>query len=59
MLIRLYRCFDTWVAPGLALGVFVIGYLVSSLYIGPLITGVNPTRADVSAVTTTTHGHDH
>jgi len=59
MLIRLYRRFGTWAAPGLALGVFVVGYLVSSLYIGPLLTGATETAGEVPTVTTTTHGHDH
>jgi hypothetical protein len=59
MLIRLYRRFGTWAAPAIAMAVFVITYTVSSLYIGPLLTGENTTPADTPSVTTTTDEHGH
>ena len=38
-LLRLYRRFNTWVAPALALGIFVALFSLSTFVIGPLITG--------------------
>ena len=35
---RLYRRFHTWRAPAAALGVFVVGFAVSALVIGPAIS---------------------
>ena len=59
MLIRLYRRFGTWAAPAVAVAVFVITYTVSSLYIGPLLTGETTAPADAPPVTTTTDHHGH
>jgi len=39
MLLRLHRRFRSWWAPGIALAVFTAMFLVSSLVIGPLISG--------------------
>lgn len=56
MLIRLYRCFRTWVAPALAVRIFAVTYTISTLVIGPLLTGEDP--EPVQEVTSTTlHGH--
>jgi hypothetical protein len=59
MLIRLYRRFGTWAAPAVAVGVFAAAYTVSSLFIGPLLTGETTTATDTPPVSTTLHGHDH
>jgi hypothetical protein len=59
MLIRLYRRFGTWAAPAIAVLVFAITYTVSSLYIGPLLTGETSTQSEPPSVTTTTHDHGH
>lgn len=59
MQVRLYRRFGSWIAPGLTLVVFVIGYLVSSLYFGPALTGATVgDLGEVPTVTTSIHGHD-
>jgi peptidoglycan/LPS O-acetylase OafA/YrhL len=59
MLIRLYRRFATWAAPAIAVAVFVAAYTVSSLYLGPLLTGEGATAAEPPSVTTTTDEHGH
>jgi hypothetical protein len=59
MLIRLYRRFRSWVAPAIAVAIFVLTYTVSSLYLGPLLTGEATTKAEPSPVTTTTDEHGH
>ncbi|HSJ83203.1 MAG TPA: hypothetical protein VLA91_05230 [Acidimicrobiia bacterium] len=59
MLIRLYRRFGTWAAPAIAMLVFALTYTLSSLYIGPLLTGESTAPPELSSVTTTTHDHDH
>jgi peptidoglycan/LPS O-acetylase OafA/YrhL len=59
MLIRLYRRFATWAAPAIAVAVFVAAYTVSSLYLGPLLTGEGATPAEPPSVTTTTDEHGH
>jgi len=38
-LLRLYRRFKTWLAPGIALGAFVAAFSLSTFVIGPLIAG--------------------
>jgi hypothetical protein len=38
-LLRLYRRFETWIAPAIALGVFIAAFSFSTFVIGPLITG--------------------
>jgi len=59
MLVRLYRKFGTWAAPAIAMLVFALTYTLSSLYIGPLLTGETTSQPEFSSVTTTTHDHDH
>lgn len=39
MLIRLHRRFHTWRAPALALALFGVAFAVSTLVIGPMISG--------------------
>lgn len=59
MLIRLRRRFRTWAAPAIALAIFALTYTLSSLYIGPLITGEASGAADPTSVTVTTDEHGH
>lgn len=60
MLVRLYRRFRTWLAPAIAVAIFVVTYTVSSLFIGPLISGeAGGFGAGTIAVTTTTDSHGH
>jgi hypothetical protein len=59
LLIRLYRRFGTWVAPAIAVVIFTAAYAVSSLYLGPLITGDVSDAASAAVVTTTTDPHGH
>lgn len=54
MLLRLRRRFRSWAAPAVAVGLFAVTFLVSSLVLGPLITG-----SDSAPSVTTTHGHEH
>lgn len=46
MLLKLRRRFRSWWAPGIALAVFTAMFLVSSLVIGPLISGSGRPPAD-------------
>jgi hypothetical protein len=39
LLIRLYRRYDTWRAPAIALAVFAVMFSLSSFVIGPAISG--------------------
>ena len=39
LLLRLYRRFRTWTAPAIAMTVMAVMYMVSSLVIGPAISG--------------------
>jgi hypothetical protein len=50
MLLRLRRRFGSWLAPGIALALFVLMFTVSTLWIGPAIRGDS---------TATTNEHDH
>jgi hypothetical protein len=59
MLIRLYRRFGTLAAPTIALAIFALTYTLSSLYIGPLITGEASGAPDPTSVTVTTDEHGH
>jgi hypothetical protein len=59
MLIRLRRRFRTWAAPAIALAIFALTYTLSSLFIGPLITGEASGAADPTSVTVTTDEHGH
>ncbi len=56
MLLRLRRRFATWRAPALALVVFAAMFLVSSLVIGPRISGVGPVSPEITDVE---HGEHH
>ncbi|MEX2324034.1 MAG: hypothetical protein WEA29_09730 [Acidimicrobiia bacterium] len=58
MLIRLYRRFRTWVAPAVAVVIFAVAYTLSSLLLGPWLTG-GANAADEFGVTTTTDPHGH
>jgi hypothetical protein len=40
MLLRLRRRFGTWLAPAVASTVFIVVFLLSSLVVGPALTGV-------------------
>jgi len=59
MLIRLYVRYRTWAAPAIAVAVFALTYTVSSLYLGPLLTGETPGPTDPASVTTTVDAHGH
>lgn len=59
MLIRLYHRFGTWAAPAIAVAVFIVTYTVSSVYLGPLLTGETTTPTEPPSVTTTTDEHGH
>ncbi|WP_024288343.1 hypothetical protein [Cellulomonas sp. KRMCY2] len=53
MLLKLRRRFGNWWAPGIALAAFTAMFLVSSLVVGPLISGT-----DVVPASDTTPVHD-
>jgi len=57
MLWRLRRRFHSWAAPAVAVGLFAVAFLVSSVVLGPLISGSE--TADSAPSVTTTHGHEH
>ncbi len=60
LLVRLYRRFRSWVAPAIAVAVFAVTYSLSSVFLGPLISGTNDGSAPETFVATTTtdeHGH--
>ena len=60
MLVRLHRRFRTWIAPAIAVAIFAMTYTLSSIFIGPLITGTNDSTADSpppATATTDQHGH--
>jgi len=60
MLIRLYRRFRTWLAPVIAIAVFAVTYTLSSLFIGPLISGDGDVaQSEPASITTTTDEHGH
>lgn len=60
MLIRLHRRFRTWLAPAVAVAVFGVTYTLSSVFIGPLISGEGDApRSNPASVTTTTDPHGH
>jgi hypothetical protein len=59
MLLRLYRRFGTWAAPAVAVAVFVATYIVSSFYLGPLLTGETTTEPEPPSITTNTDEHGH
>lgn len=59
MLRRLYRRFGSWVAPAVAVAVFALTYTISSVVVGPLITGSTAATDDNPPVTSTTDEHGH
>lgn len=59
MLVRLYRRFQSWAAPVIAIFLFTLTYTLSTLYIGPLFTESRSTTGLPAASVTTTHPHDH
>jgi hypothetical protein len=52
MLLRLRRRFRTWLAPAVASAIFLVVYLVSSLVVGPAITGVSATEPKAAPAST-------
>jgi hypothetical protein len=64
-LLKLYRRFDTYLAPGIALAVFAVMFAVSAFLIGPAINGADSTDhppAPATAPATSTaidHGSHH
>ena len=60
MLVRLYRRFRSWVAPAIAVAVFAVAYSLSSIFLGPLISGATDGSAlETPVATTTTDEHGH
>lgn len=61
-LIKLYRRFGTWLAPAVALVVFILMFAVSAFVIGPAISGTDgttPTPSPAPATAPTTGPIDH
>ena len=58
MLVRLYRRFGSWAAPGLGLLVFAVMFSVSAFVIGPAISGAS-TGVNPSPVPTVEHTGNH
>lgn len=61
-LLRIYRRFDTWVAPAIVLGVMAVTFSLSTFVIGPAISGEGSTPQPVKQPTTEQpaldqHGH--
>ena len=60
MLLRLYRRFRSWAAPAVAVALFAVAYLISSVVLGSLLNGSDTANPSVvPSVSTTDHGHDH
>jgi peptidoglycan/LPS O-acetylase OafA/YrhL len=61
LLRRLYRRFRTWAAPAIAVGVFALMYTVSTLAVGPLISGtlVPSNNGETPPSTTVDDHHGH
>lgn len=57
LLRNVYRRFDTWVAPAIALVVFAAVYAFSTLVIGPRISGAAEETPQVEAPEHDDHGH--
>ena len=57
LLRRLYRRFDTWIAPAIALVVFAAAYSFSTFVIGPQISGPVEETPQVEAPEHDEHGH--
>lgn len=54
MLLRLRRRFGSWLAPGIALTLFIVMFTVSTVWIGPAIRGEDGTA---SSAPVDEHGH--
>jgi hypothetical protein len=54
MLLRLRRRFRSWLAPGIALTLFIVMFTVSTVWIGPAIRGEEPAS---SGAPVDGHGH--
>lgn len=54
LLRRLYRRFDTWKAPAIAVAVFAVMFALSALVIGPAISGGSPTDSQPGTPTNPT-----
>lgn len=59
LLIRLQRRFHTWMAPVIAIAIFGLAYTLSSVFIGPLISGDDPAAPEPPAIASTTDEHGH
>ena len=59
MLRRLYRHFNSWWAPALAVAAFTTLFSLSAFVIGPAISGTNDTPAPQSPSPSPTHSHNH
>ena len=59
LLRRLYRRFDTWLAPGLAVVVFAAMFALSSLLIAPRITGGSEKPAKPGIQQPVDHANHH
>ena len=60
LLIRLYRRFRTWIAPAIAVAIFAVTYTLSSIFLGPLISGATEgsvPQTPPATATTDEHGH--
>lgn len=59
-LLRLRRRFGTWRAPSIALGVFAVGFALSTFVIGPAVRGDDSpsTPAIERPATSPAPGHD-
>lgn len=57
MLVRIRRRFRTWLAPGVAVGVFTAMFLLSALVVGPAITGGGTTNDSPAPTQAPTEQH--
>lgn len=59
MLLRLHRRFRTWRAPALALALFATAFAVSTLVVGPLISGARAPSVPTGPTSTFTEPAGH
>ena len=57
LLLRLRRRFGNWIAPAIGLGVFMLMYSVSTVLIGPLISGRSEQPTPSPAVSSEPDSH--
>jgi len=56
MLIKLHRRFSSWWAPAIALSLFAVTFVISTVVVGPLISGRgDPVSPGVSEIDHGTH----